>query len=578
MIIHTPSDNIRRKISFDPGIAFCDFDDGPIGKVSKLVLDLFKLDIELIIQEFELLEIDGLNIYPFIVDRRDFFASSKLIDGVDIASISIGSILSLYELIGRIIHNDRFFIRNSNFSINNRTSVFYPQDVPYISISNFEDFSTDEYGHLGLIYMTIQSSKFLLHHELAHIWNGHLGRKLSNQQLADNKENSHMLELDADSQAIRGIIKSVFKTGIRYDGMMFFPINQKRKLYLSICATYLAVRYTAFLKPNETKIHPSAKYRLAWLMEYWMWYLVHDTNLNKKTAIIVISDAITRVENSFCLSVNTEKFDILNNNFLHQSELIRSSLLNNWGNLRSELKAHHRGFRQRDIKIFGDLNGSPQSMLSYLPRDISVGNDRIIFEISKEEWMDHIARTLDRYLKKISKSSISDDFIENIEYFYSLLNSCNLDLRNFFIIDSDNNLKLYHKKFIEKCRKIWNGIFKFEFIKDENLRHDLSCGVYTCVYSDDILRYYLIGNRSEYYPDYVKIEVSKCSKLPLALSNTIGNLVFQDVIDFNVERFCSSRAVNDNCYTLAGSSLITLFFLNRIFGHIRQFNSGNSYP
>lgn len=327
----------------------------PVQRVMSRCIEHFRGEIEIILNQFEGKPIIGVDKLEYFFSKSgQFNAACAKGNDRDFIIINRGSIDILLDLFRRVLASDKL-------SMDIRELPGDDKGLDYSGIHTDED-------------LTVHAVRFLFHHELAHIWNGHLNRKYYSDESLDDRPNSRQsdkdilddfcLELDADQRATHWLITTATMPVYSVGRRAFIPkyighLPTKFMLYRTIIAIYMALRYCIYLeilKWSTHSEHPDSRYRLAWAMQSIMVEIGLGSNFGAAQLFGMMFDAASRCETAFSEAMNCEYINIFEQNFWSESAIQKNLVLTKWQSLKEELEPHKRGEK---LPESGNIDPSP---------------------------------------------------------------------------------------------------------------------------------------------------------------------------------------------------------------------------
>ena len=361
---------------------------------------------EVILPQFDPASIKGINVqFGFLYKDRPQ-AHVKTIGQTDCIGIELGFYSVMFDLMGRIFADSGCNIfpdgavalasTIQNWSISNRPAVVDSHDS-FV----FSDSATQNH----LEYLLLHSHRFLFHHEMAHVWNGHLALLESNQleEVARKIENStdllrHCFELDADARAVHQTMNLITPC-IYNDNRRFYasfgldnsPIE--RSIYQGVFVIYLTMRLLAFLSktkdPGQT--HPSALHRLTWAVELLFTNLTHKSNQYPPKISQIIFSAVKICERGFCRITGELSIDIFQSDNLISSNEARDEILNSWEKLLPHLQDYKRGIVLPDVRRHGHDSNSVSQLYEFCQISARPASLRELFGLTVSSYSSRIS-------------------------------------------------------------------------------------------------------------------------------------------------------------------------------------------
>ena len=265
----------------------------------KSILDVFQSDLNDIVADYKAMgaiTVDATVGYLFkaSMGAKSFSTAEK-----DLIGVNVGTVMWMSELYVRVCRFSGCLMVNDSAYKKDFDEV-WPDEIDIVeSITELGAFKDFDFSNImNITELLISSSRYILHHELAHIWNGHIDWKIAFENgLLDVDQHgaSHIqkaFEADADNRAgwaaLRQETLCIFHSdnGGRPDGSTFryflnaLPsINGQTtfevKAYRFAIAVYLLMRLQIYQQgegvPSDS--HPTSTSRLIWFFDglYRVW-------------------------------------------------------------------------------------------------------------------------------------------------------------------------------------------------------------------------------------------------------------------------------------------------------------------
>lgn len=213
--------------------------------------------------------------------------------------------------------------------------------------------------------------EFALHHETAHIWNGHVDLVQHIGQIEMNDEIQlssgvdklrHMLEIDADARAMHVLMLNHFTDNWDIGGGLKLPPNIPAKIwiqfvfvgvYLSFRILYLSDK--KFLPIINSATHPPSAYRLSWAILHMASFLHRVGGIEPHETLSHIREIYSILEYVILMTHGSESIDIMDADFWTHSMKVRSEFSSYFVDVIDMLSPHMRGEKIPEV---GSLNAS----------------------------------------------------------------------------------------------------------------------------------------------------------------------------------------------------------------------------
>lgn len=549
----------------------------PINRIARDTIKFFEFDVGIILSQFKDYDIKGVNLNYFFSKRNTFNARCTTSGGIDFIVVHYACIPIFYTIIGRMLSFDKLALISeqppefvgSIFAENSIVSEklfgnFKPEEIPNFS----EAESRPQWIIEGI---TIQALRFFFHHELAHLWNGHLDRLRRSQGAQEFTENYSIndsqklyqnlsLEIDADARAVYWLT-GIVGTSISSDsGKKFYyryvgNLPVKCEIYKVILAIYVLIRIKCSFMNNSGDY---MRHRIVWAMGYAFRHISRNTNLDYDLCRRMLKDIMIRGEKAFCAAQKCEDIGIFKSDFLKNSSEEYLRIMSQWNDLVLDLEKYKRGMTLPKFTGPNDYSKSSYVMLADL---LSVSDPLSLDDLmahTAPSWMQELSNDIDWVFKgrgkvisdKISEIGISM-YLEMLDLTKIILNS-----RNF-----DEVIKPW-KDFVELFSSCFDLILdSFNLMGEKHIGDDLKC----ISIVDNILSY--VYNCRGINPSlYLKIQSINCS-VPLSIN--ISMETYENIRGFKISgiphKTCRNIALSVG--NVARSAEICCFFIGCILSY-----------
>jgi len=570
------SDIISQNTGAVPPPFDIDHNGNIIHRLSHLALDQFRSDVDVILNQFDAQAIQGINITPTFLETIKFNARCSTNKGRDIVAVNIGSVVFLYEIIGRLMSIDKFFCMGTNFSIGERYVHLWPDLLYETDIRTYDEFEVNiPQAEFCLNFMVSQGIRFSFHHELAHIWNGHCGltSDLKDKQSSIIKEfgqsASFMLELDADRRAVHWL-KAITTMPFTYpDGTNFQRVDKKYEMFLTVSSVYICLRANHYLnggvERDNNSSHPYPEDRLSWAMEDFFKDLIYKSNYSYTIAAKVIREAVTRSEKCFSIIFSCEYLDIFSDRFMHKNAKERGALHSKWTDLRARLEPYKRGLNLPDMRVIGLENGSdPINLLSFVRSSTNETDSIEFFAIGRLEWGENILRGVDLvFLCDPTAPKMADlgHDIDICEQFLEEICCLRIEIDNSLSVDQ---VISFYDLFVKKCGFLFSRIINV--MEKLDLEYEIS-KICTLVTNDAILAVVLYTYSNSGRKLLSEVRFSRNGSCPPCMMVCIGR-TGDESIDSILPRTMTHPNSANNCASVSGMSYLAEVFLKRTLERI----------
>jgi hypothetical protein len=512
----------------------------------------FTAEIDFILSEFEKENIKGVNVKTQFINDIGFNAFCTISDGIDYIGINVGCVVYLHEIIGRIVASDNFYCIGESAGIVNRTVHLWPELIEHSNIFDYQLFDAEDSAtNISIFHMLNQATRFLLHHELAHIWNGHHNLRVAlskdSKSIIDEmgQNASFMLELDADHRAIHWLILMATQTMI-FDEKRYMQPDRDYLLFLTASAIYISLRTLLYLREYHKKTysshitHPTPEDRLGWAMENFYGMIVFHTNFPVEAAMRIVSEAIRRSEAGFSKIFSCEKFDIFDNGFLNSNIDKKRDLYSEWSSLIYELEQHKRGMKLPKIRKIGEGNSSISLLksLSEVPRVLD--NSEFI-QIGRNQWRHRIELSVNAFLNDTSlilERREANKYIEGLEELLSVICSSRIDIDQ---AHDEKAVMRFWNIFRNSASDIFNLLAKLLKKHDINKLKDL-----VLIRSLDPIMKFCLDKKKQ--PSFYRLDVPEGSGIPPS--------IYVCAINNGVKSRMTHQAYIENCYSMSAICLV----------------------
>jgi hypothetical protein len=221
------------------------------------------------------------------------------------------------------------------------------------------------------------ATHFILHHELAHIWNGHVEysskksqfNAFSEDDLWDEKYDidSYGFEMDADCLAVRGCFlwacnryqwpTSYFRSSIpdassSAEEMKSF-VGMNMSLGFITVAFYLSIRLALYVRGvkmadmRASHKHPPLFFRVTVIYHELAGLLKEITGEDPTVAQVFIQETIKRAEHAFCASTGEEPIDLFSDDIQRSYLGMYEKIRDRWAEIHGDLSQYIRGHQLR---------------------------------------------------------------------------------------------------------------------------------------------------------------------------------------------------------------------------------------
>jgi hypothetical protein len=289
----------------------------PLNRIARDTLYSIEKEIEIIQSDFTE-SIKGVNVHAFFCNRDNYNARCTVEDNEDFIVVHKGCISVTYEILCRMFSFDNLNIIREKIQIENQTQFSYKEIIK----KEFHLFNEleDKSSQFIIEETSINCLRFLFHHELAHLWNGHTGRqkKKGKNEISEIKSStedlsneeilkSFSMEIDADNKSTHWLIAFQKMAVISETGKIFFfkEINSFPYLLILnkiIFSIYVSLRILCFVEKFQPQKPPksiSSKFRLSWAMGDCVNNLTFMSNIDDSLIHFLVKDISTRAEKAF---------------------------------------------------------------------------------------------------------------------------------------------------------------------------------------------------------------------------------------------------------------------------------------
>jgi len=224
-----------------------------------------------------------------------------------------------------------------------------------------------DYDRVYVNHMVKVAMEFIFHHELAHIWNGHVDLMVSQGQLdsidemPDSSEFSrlrHMLEIDADQKAVLVTLTNSLEVN-EIDRSFKFPEGIEISDYIGIIFTgiYLSFRLLyhsdrEFLPIINSLTHPPSVYRLSWAILQMCQFFYKFLGLHPSSTRKAIEEIYPILEHVFSVSHDSKGIYAMHPEFWVESLRVRGIFSRYYMEVRSMLEPHKRGVQLPGVETY----------------------------------------------------------------------------------------------------------------------------------------------------------------------------------------------------------------------------------
>ena len=317
--------------------------------------------------EFGPYAVKGLDLEFHFLEKTSIGAKACTSNGKDFAGITLGTFFLVRDVIGRILEKDGCHLV-PNGEIFQSVATLWTNEIDLSSqMSNDSRFVSNNPDNIELLdNVVLHACRFLFHHEMCHIWNGHAewlddGLTLANVAI-DMHPNpisiDHVLELDADAKAASATLNGLTKFHYFGEEKFFHSIGLngntfEKNAYLAISSIYIMMRILLYIERRSAKLtgtHPSAQHRLIWVMENVFWHYYAQSNQFELKIIELFLSAIHSIEHAFCEVTGDDLFDIFEQQNNREATLERLGLLKIWSVIYNELDQRKRGKKVTEVR------------------------------------------------------------------------------------------------------------------------------------------------------------------------------------------------------------------------------------
>jgi hypothetical protein len=298
---------------------------------AKIGSTYFDVDVEMIESQFKDSSITGVKLaYGFVASEK-VFAKTMSDKNFDYIAISIGSITSLIDVFSRVVRDSDIL-----FSLKSDISEVSTVDYPVDKLAGLSDLGPISGLSLAstqrIIHCVGLCVRFMLHHELAHLWFGHLPSTVGYDDPDELSTIKKSLEFDADYRACCGFLlgyipafseKRFDESGTEYRKHHFFSYSRlsvfseynetiEISIHTMVVSIYIMMRYhsSIFNLDAEGKFHPSWANRISWFIVNCGLILGRSSNQIPQTILRIIKSATVLAEKAFTNTVSGEQFDV----------------------------------------------------------------------------------------------------------------------------------------------------------------------------------------------------------------------------------------------------------------------------
>ena len=329
-------------------------------RLNRIVSEI-DIDVSLILQDFANRSIRGLDLKFGFLNGDKFQCKSGILQDTDFVAVNIGYYCTVREMIGRMLEKRGCHLLSEKSLYQKCPSSWYePRAIDHL-LTEHDRFMSNNNEIVALDNLVLHSCRFAFHHEMAHLWNGHLNFKAT---LAGGVENLapmgipinqiyQAFELDADARATSATIR-VLAAGIMGSSYnrYFFSVSLsglccEYKLYFSAFLIYTSMRMMVYEDigkfSQSASSHPPSKHRMVWVTEMIMQNYSLFTNQSDFKMKQILFNAVQQAESAFCEVTDQEPLDVFDNDLISEAAGYRRELLMTWDLMLPVLQKYKRG-------------------------------------------------------------------------------------------------------------------------------------------------------------------------------------------------------------------------------------------
>lgn len=575
---------------------------GPVHVQLKYILEVFKSDLDDIVADYKAKDAITVDATVGFLGKASMGAKSSSLSGKDLIGLNVGTVFWMNELYVRVCKHSGCLLVNDSAN-----DVDFDHGWPKnIDVNNaisgrgaLEGFDTNNV--FAVTQCVLASSRYILHHELAHIWNGHIEcRAAFDSGLLSLKQTTgpiqHAFEVNADIRACWAALRqetfgmfpsftgnSDIDMGSRYFANLLPEITGdvtfEVKAYRYAISVYLLLRLQIFQQRDKqpSESHPSTISRLIWFFEgcYRIWAI--GTNQLPQRIALILRYAFICGEEAFCFVTGQDqlKVDI----YIDQALTDRRNAFVTWNTISDSIKPFLRGLNNPDynlekfdldrpitVKILKDIFSQDEIGLNYfqaLAIDSRYHAARLFYAsksslaVLKPAVVDKDLDILQGYcerLTEISKMFLHTVGIDPYELWIEfLLNIRSFYNKSIFLMEDHNKEWIVSKNVIE----ITDGLVLYFLNASLLSQSDAN----QCIAREYILNIY--ENELLEHVDFINIDGVLCDSKPFCLQpfDWEGNVIRPIPNLFPV-------SPNYNIRTVSGAMYAVIPFFLSIFAEV----------
>ena len=468
-----------------------------------------------ILPQFDNAEIEGINVQFGFLCSENPQAHVSCVDKTDCVGITVGFYHVLRDLVARIFSHDHCYLVGNKIN-------YEPADETWSLNTTFPEM-VENHARVGgrpddlvmLETMAYQGCRFIFHHEMCHVWNGHIRlsraklEEVSNDTGISVRDFQHVLELDADARAVHQTMNLIAKY-IAIDRNKYYfsfdesGIDVERNVSFGVFLVYLSMRLLIYISGKDTfgPTHPNPVHRMIWVIEELLRSVTYKTNISNPKLNYFIFNAVTLCETHFCRITGDNHLDIFDKSRLNEATTERASILTAWDALLPHLKEQKRGMNLPQVVKLGD--GEPTSQLNEL--DIIKANPIAMDKLLGTSVAHYIFRmTLFVANIDVSKLSISaheliafQSEVTNLNY---LADPAVWSISHAQTVGNWKNLLITARRIFAVLRGIAN----------DGRNDDWYAAVFTAIFTDKILYYIDQSVQIDDWDENRYIELGQCN-------------------------------------------------------------------
>ena len=343
------------------------------------ILNEFEGPVEIINSDYTKIGCRGVNLALGFFQSYKFNAICATRGGQDYIAISAGVFLRLRWFFAQAIHH-KLLNGHPSFPIEESSPIKgdsiekFAGDDEITSRGRFFDLA--ERDQLMVLRLVSISMSYILHHELAHLWEGHC--ELANRngieeidELLVSQENdigqidlySQAMEIDADRLALNGVLFEQLGVAFIGETIAWIPGSDLRglpcetALYEIVFCAYTTFRFLHHMaggeglnvKPSNT--HPPTFSRIWWFIERFRHILRNGANFPEQIVDDIIFTAVRQAEDLFVVIMRCGQLDLLSEDQIAVSRAININLDLVWQKFFRDLEFYKRGQNIPDTQL-----------------------------------------------------------------------------------------------------------------------------------------------------------------------------------------------------------------------------------